>query len=193
MNGPDWTLRERAKIAAKEATKEGREAEDKVYKAKSTVLGLALAKIRSKGRHIPEGVGKWTKAMDMAFPGKHTRRLYDGLEKKDASLLAQLRTNKTKLRGYLGIIGAAETEICACGRGVEGVRHFLFTCRRWASLRPTWLATMGRMSRGSLGKALGGMTAEETEPWAPNTRLVEATLKFVRSTGRWEEEETTNY
>ena len=182
-------LQDKAKVAAKIATRPDRVEIRGIYKARSIILNLVIAKIRKKGNTLPEGVGKFTRAMDMALPGEHTRKIYDGLGKRDACLLAELRTNKSKLRGYLNTIGAIESGFCKCGRAIETVRHFLFACQRWEGLRSVWLASMGRINRGSLGKALGGKTVEDSEPWAPNLRILKETLKFVKATGRWEEED----
>ena len=48
-------------------------------------------------RDIPEDVGKFSKKVDAALPGKHTRRLYDDLSREEASVLAQLRTGIARL------------------------------------------------------------------------------------------------
>lgn len=53
-------------------------------------------------------MGKFSKAMDIALPGKHTRELYDKLKRREASMLAQLRTGMTRLNGFLSRIGAVD-------------------------------------------------------------------------------------
>ena len=70
-------------------------------------------------------MGKFSKAMGTALPGKHTRDLYDKLKRREASVLAQLRTGITRLNGFLGRIGAVESNRCACGHARETVEHFL--------------------------------------------------------------------
>ena len=62
--------------------------------------------------------------MDQALPGDHVRKLYDKLSKTEANLLAQLRTGKNRLNSDLARINAVESEMCACGREAETVRHF---------------------------------------------------------------------
>ena len=37
--------------------------------------------------------GKFLQRIDRALPGKHTKKLYNALNRTDASILAQLRTN----------------------------------------------------------------------------------------------------
>lgn len=56
-----------------------------------------------------------SKRMDKALPGSHTRALYDTLMKREAKVLAQLRTGMSALNGYLHRIGVAESDMCACG------------------------------------------------------------------------------
>lgn len=147
-------------------------------------MNLKLARQRG-GRGLPEGVGKWTRRMDTALPGKHTRRIYDGLTKEEAGILAQLRTNMSKLREYLFKIGAADTPLCKCGYGqVESAKHFLFLCNRWSEMRPRGLEGV---DRGNISKVLGGKGAMAREPWTPNTKLIKATIQFVKDTRHFEE------
>jgi hypothetical protein len=55
---------------------------------------------------------------------RHTHTLYDGLKRKEAIVLAQLRTGMTRLNSSLSKIGAAESDLCICGRASETVRAF---------------------------------------------------------------------
>ncbi|KIX04163.1 uncharacterized protein Z518_07717 [Rhinocladiella mackenziei CBS 650.93] len=41
--------------------------------------------------------GQYTKQLDRAFPGMHTRRIYDGLKREEAQIVAELRTGKVAL------------------------------------------------------------------------------------------------
>lgn len=54
---------------------------------------------------LPEGVGKYSKRMDKALPGSHTRRLYETMTKREAKVLAQVRTGMSALNGYVHKIG----------------------------------------------------------------------------------------
>jgi hypothetical protein len=73
--------------------------------------------------------------IDAAWPGKHTRRMYDDLSKRQASILAQLRTGMTLLNRYLHNIKAVETNICDCSKVVESREHFILHCVRWSEQR----------------------------------------------------------
>lgn len=64
---------------------------------RSTTLRVARAK-RASTKSLPEKVGRDSKKVDTAPPGKHSRLLYDHLVRKEAGVLAQLRT------GWLGSI-----------------------------------------------------------------------------------------
>jgi hypothetical protein len=56
--------------------------------------------------------------------------MYDDLSKRQASILAQLRTGMTLLNGYLHNIKAVETNLCDYGEAVELREHFIFHCVR---------------------------------------------------------------
>jgi hypothetical protein len=129
-----------------------------------------LAKQRQR-RALPEGVGKFSKALDLASSGKHTRDLYDKLKRREACILAQLRTGMARLNGFLSRIGAVESDLCPCGRARETVEHFLLRCARWATLREDMLqCTVTR--RGSLSFYLGGKAPSDPKEWSPDIRAV---------------------
>lgn len=122
---------------------------------KQNPLLLTMQEQKWKTRILPDGVGKYSKEMDTALPGKHTRTLYDSLKRREASVLAQLRTGMARLNGYLYRIGAAESDQCACGQARETVKHFLFRCTRWDAYRTQMLAQTDTR-RGNLSFYLGG-------------------------------------
>ncbi|PVH68992.1 hypothetical protein DL98DRAFT_399553, partial [Cadophora sp. DSE1049] len=66
-----FELSRRAKEAARQATEPGRIPEGRCYQAKSTTINNARAKEAT--RTLPNGVGKYSREMDAALPGKHTR------------------------------------------------------------------------------------------------------------------------
>lgn len=77
-------------------------------------------------------VGKFTKSIDKALPDKvHTRLLYGGKTKAEATILNQLRTGMSRLNGYLGKIKAPPTLLCSGGREEDSIDHYLFRCPRW--------------------------------------------------------------
>ena len=181
-------LQDKAKNVAKGATKKDSEVEGAIVRTVSTTANLALAARKGKSR-LPEGVGKWTRAMDKALPGKHTRLLYDGLTKREASILAQLRTNKSKLRGYLSSCGAVESGQCECGRDDETVEYFLLKCRRWQSLQVRSMEREGRKLRPNLAALLGGKKHYgDDKYWAPDLVAVKATIQFAVATRRFDSE-----
>jgi hypothetical protein len=156
---------------------------------KSTALSTALAN-QEKERTLPPGVGKYSRELDAALPGKHTRTLYDSLTKTEASILAQLRTGMSRLNGYLHRIGAAESDQCPCGVAKETVKHFLFRCVRWRDHR-TDMRQQTTTRWGDLAFFLGGRSTEQKQqgpldpsPWAPNIAAVKATIRFAMATGR---------
>jgi hypothetical protein len=179
----DFALGAEAKEAAQRATRQGHAPRrSQVPQAKSTAIRLALAKQRH-GRVLPEGVGKFSKGMDAALPGKHTRDLYDKLKRREAYVLAQLRTGMARLNGFLSRIGAAESDSCACGRATETVEHFLFRCVRWTALREDMLQC--RVTRrGNLSFYPGGKAPSDPKEWSPDMKAVRARIKYAIATGR---------
>lgn len=125
----------------------------------------------------------WVKRVDAALPGKHTRQLYDRLSRKEASVLAQLRTGMARLNGYLYRINVAQTDQCDCGQARETVEHFLFRCRRWTALR-TEMLQCTNTHRGNISFFLGGKSPSDKQDWTPNVESVRASIRFAIATGR---------
>jgi exonuclease III len=149
---------------------------------KSTMLNAARSK-RGTTRCLPEKVGKHSKRVDIALPGKHTRRLYDELLWKEASVLAQLRTGMARLNSYLHRINAAPTDQCACGQARETVEHFLFRCTKWTTYRTEMLQCTAT-HRSNISFYLGGKTPTDDKFWTPDLAAVRATIRFAMATGR---------
>jgi hypothetical protein len=171
-----------AKDQAKIATRQGSIPQKQLPRTRSTTFNIARAK-RSTTRRLPENVGKYSKRIDKALPGKHTQPLYDQLSRKEASVLAQLRTGMARLNSYLYRIRASSTDQCACGEARETVDHFLFRCRRWTAQR-TELLQCTETHRGNISFCLGGKTRMDNENWAPNMKAVRAAIRFAIATGR---------
>ena len=181
----DFHLGKRAKEAARTATEQGQVPQEQSYQAKSTTIST-ISKQREK-KALPKEVGKYSKELDIALPGKHTRGLYDAFKRREASILAQLRTGMARLNGYLHRIGAAESDLCPCGQATETIKHFLFRCTTWNTQRAQMLAQT-ETRRSSLSFFLGGKTASDPEKWTPNIEAVRATVKYAMATGRLETE-----
>lgn len=80
-------------------------------------------------------VGKHSKRVDAALPGKHTRQLYEDRPWKERNMLAQLRTDMSVLNNSLYRVRQVASDKCACGREQESVPHFLFRCNKWTRHR----------------------------------------------------------
>ncbi|OBS15728.1 hypothetical protein FPOA_13459 [Fusarium poae] len=120
-----FTLGAKAKTEARKATDSGCRPTKPLYQARSTRLRVLLAQ-RRQHMVLPESVGSYSKQLDRALPGKHTRTLYDALKRRESDILVQLRTGMARVNRYLHRIGAAETDTCDCGQEEETVDHFLF-------------------------------------------------------------------
>jgi hypothetical protein len=156
------------------------EVKDQTLSAKATVL--SLAKKKHQGKPIKK-VGEYTRKFDTAFPGKHTRLLYNTFKRTEANILAQLRTGMSRLNGYLHRINAADSDLCACGQAKETVEHFLFRCTHWDQHREAMLQHTAT-KKGSLSYFLGGKAASDPSSWKPSLAAVRATVQYAIATGR---------
>jgi ribonuclease HI len=171
-----------AKEQARAATQEDAVTQKQVPRMKSTTLNLARSQAAASSE-LPDNVGRHSRRVDTALPGKHTRQLYDRLSWKEASVLAQLRTGMARLNGYLFRINVAETDQCACGQARETVEHFLFRCQKWTTHRMEMLQCT-HTHRGNISFFLGGKSPLDGENWKPNLEAVRASIRFAIATGR---------
>ena len=173
-----------AKEQARAATQEDAVPQKQVPRMKSTTLNIARSQA-ALSSELPEKIGRHSRRVDAALPGKHTRQLYDRLSWKEASVLAQLCTGMARLNGYLFRINAAETDQCACGQARETVDHFLFRCRKWTAHR-TELLQCTHTHRSNMSFFLGGKSPSDDQKWKPNLEAVRASIRFAIATGRLE-------
>ncbi|KAL9570493.1 hypothetical protein ACKAV7_005381, partial [Fusarium commune] len=183
-----FTLGVKAKTEARKATESGCKATKPPHQARSTRLRVLLAQ-RRRLMVLPESVGGYSKRLDKALPGKHTRILYDALKRRESDILVQLRTGMARVNRYLHRIGAVETDTCDCGQEEETIDHFLFRCPRWDEQREH-MRIVDREMMGNLSFFLGGKTADDGHRWSPNLRAVRAAIKFATSTGRLDATQT---
>ncbi|KAJ5198762.1 uncharacterized protein N7498_007879 [Penicillium cinerascens] len=173
-----------AKDQARAATQEDTIPQRQVPNMKLTTLKIARAQAIPSS-DLPESIGKHSRRLDKALPGKHTRQLYDRLSWKEASVLVLLRTGMARLNGYLFRINAAETDQCACGQARETVDHFLFRCRKWTAHR-TEMLQCTHTHRSNISFFLGGKSPSDDQKWTPNLDAVRASVRFAIATGRLE-------
>lgn len=179
---PENTLLQKAKQQAKAMTQVGAISERPFPAMRSTTLTIARTKLPVVDA-LPESVGRFSKRIDQALPGKHTKMMYDQLTRKEAAVLVQLRTGMARLNDYLHRINAAPSALCSCGQARETVEHFLFTCVRWMEQRKVMLECT-TTQRGNLSFYLGGKQRSDKTNWQPDMRAVRATIKFALATGR---------
>lgn len=178
----DLTMGREAKRQAQKATRAECTPQSLPYQARSTRIRLEAGQLRQQ-RTLPDRVGGYSKRIDRALPGKHTKTLYDALKRREADVLSQLRTGMARINSYLSKIGAAESDICECGRAPETMEHFLFRCTRWDTERES-MRQAGQSMMGNLSFFLGGKSASDGPKWAPNLEAVRAAIKFAMATGR---------
>ena len=183
-------LKSLAKSAARGEMQLGHIPQSDFPSAKTTILKTARA--REKATPIPPHVGRFSRTLDQALPGAHTKTLYDNLRRNEAAVLIQLRTGMSRLNGYLHIIKAADSDLCQCGIARETVKHFLFRCPRWDHLRQD-LLSQTEVQRGNLSFYLGGKTCQDGNDWVPNMSAVHATIKFALRSKRLEDTRDITY
>ena len=171
-----------AKTEAQEAVEREVTPVTQTYQAKSTALRLAVDEKRYSNR-LPENVGKYSRRIDKALPGKHTRALYDVLKKRESKVPVQLYKGTARLNGLLHRIGAAESDLCNCGRAGEHVEHFLFRCEKWKEEREV-MSKGSRSKMGNLPFFLGSKTAADDDKWKPDMRAIQAIIRFAITTRR---------
>ena len=156
----DVSIGYEAKKQAQRATKAECTAQTMPYQARSTRIRLMAARL-SQQRRLPYRIGGYSKRIDRALPGKHTNVLYDSLKRREADVFAQLRTGMARINSHLCKIGAAESDMCECGRAPETMEHFLFRCARWETEREV-MRQAGQNMMGNLSFFLGGKSASAT-------------------------------
>ena len=177
-----------AKQKAKATTQRHATPQTQLPCMRSTTLSMARSK-QSTTRSLPEKVGKHSKRVDTALPGKHTRQLYDHLSWKEASILAQLRTGIARVNAYLHRIEATPSDQCACEQARETVEHFLFRCTKWTAHRSEMLRCTDTQ-RSNISFYLGGKSPSDSKNWTPNMDAVRATIRFAIATGRLDASQT---
>jgi hypothetical protein len=179
---PVFELGQRAKQLTQRSTEEGREAQDRVKMSRRTVQN-AQERPRRATSQVSTTFGEFVRRTDATWPGNHTRRMYHDLSKRQASILAQLRTDMTPLYGYLQNIKAAETNFCDCGEAVESREHFIFHCIGWSEQRKILGACTGE---DQLSRLLGGKSTTDTDEWNPDMDVVRAVINFTLATKMFE-------
>ena len=141
----------------------------------------------------PWKTGKYLQQIDAALPGTHVRKLYDTLTRREAQVLAQLRTGHSRLRGFLAKLGFEDSPACECGERVETVRHFLLHCPRYQDLRMDMIEE-ARDRYGDMSYMLGGRSRcrrpdgswidGPAAKWTPNLKAVRVVIRYAIATGR---------
>lgn len=184
----DLPLGGEAKAEARKATQKDHRQEVQTYQARATRLRRAITRQQQR-RTLPIGIGKFSKRIDKALPGTHTRALYDRLKRREADILSQLRTGMARVNSYLYRIGAAESDTCECGQGAETIEHFLFRCTKWDTQREN-MRRIRQANIGNLSVFLGGKQATDGPKWAPDLEAVRATIRFAINTKRLDADQT---
>ncbi len=86
---------------------------------------------------------------------------------------------------YLARIGAPDSEVCACGWGVETVRHYLFRCPQWGEIQRNLRVHSHRAGETMHSASAPGLTdvTLTANMWTETKSSGNQTSKWLR--GRW--------
>ena len=138
-------------------------------------------------RMLPQGVGKAIRELDTALPGKHTKVIYDFINKRDARILVQLRTGCARLNQYLSRIKVVNSPSCQCGAAPESVQHFLFSCSKWTAERRE-MYMRWHDKEGNMRFFLSAKSTSDTNKWKPEREAITAVINYARATTRLDTE-----
>jgi ribonuclease HI len=115
------------------------------------------------------------KDIDKLMPSKKYLQLVEGLPRRKASLLIQLRSGHIPLLSHLHRIHRADSPICAqCHGGAETVLHYIMICPAYTAQRVLLRREGGRHAM-SIGKLLS------------DAKLLPHLFRFIGRTGRFQE------
>ncbi|GAA6057549.1 hypothetical protein NBRC10513_005600 [Rhodotorula toruloides] len=99
-------------------------------------------------------------------------RYYNGLTRRQATLLCRLRTGASSLNAYRAKFDASRDPLCSCGEE-EDREHILLTCPLYGDIRDSLLKHLRLRKLPSAGQLLG------------NPSYRNAVLDFLDRTGRF--------
>lgn len=149
--------------------------------------------ITTRARQHQWSTGNSLRSIDSAIPGEHTLKLYNTLNRKEASILAQLRTGHSRLNGFLAEINISESDQCECGQSVETIRHFLLLCPQFERQRRVLVDKLGPQfgnvphmvgGRNTYNPTSGSHRDGPAEKWKPDINTVRETIRYALNTGR---------
>ena len=143
-------------------------------------ISVAALKADAKKRVTLEWERRWKKSkqrrkiahFDRMPPSNAIGKFYMKCDRRDASLITQLRSQHIPLASYLHRIKAIDSNLCQRCGVPETVDHFLLTCQRWRSQR--------EQLRFDIGKRRFNLTSLLAIP-----KTIKATLNFVHSTNHF--------
>ncbi|KAJ5521816.1 hypothetical protein N7527_005931, partial [Penicillium freii] len=154
-----------AKEQARTATQEDTLPQERVPRIKSTTLNIARSQAVPNNK-LRENVGR------------HAKR-------KEATVLAQLRTGIARLNRYLNQINVAETDKYDCGQARETDKYNCGQARETTAHR-TEILQYTQTYQGNISFFLGGKQPSDNQKWTPNLEAVRASIRFAITTGRLE-------
>lgn len=146
------------------------------------LITLDVAHFKQTTLHLSDKIEKHFKRVDVALSDKHTQQLYDQLSWREASILAQLRTDMVRLNEYLYCIEIVLSDQYVCRQARETVKHFLFWCRKWTAYWVKMLQCTDTC-RSNIFFYLKDKTSSDDKNWKSDLNAVWVTIHFAIATG----------
>ena len=118
--------------------------------------------------------GGQLRILDPKLPGKHACKMYYKRSRREANLLAQIRTGHSWLKSYRKRFGKAQDDECECGAR-ETLAHVLIDCPRLRGLR--------QRLRKRVGPRLSSLSSMISDDIAEGE--LGAILEFAEKSGRF--------
>ena len=143
----------------------------KVYTLKSSQIMTINAEI---ARRTKESWNKATRRRQTSGARKVQTgtQLHTSLTRKQGATLTQLRTGHCGLNQYLHRFNITDDPHCACGHGIETVKHFLLDCRTHKNARKEL-------------REIVGWRNMRVQTLLSDPKVVRDTMEFVAKTGRF--------
>jgi hypothetical protein len=143
--------------------------------SKSALQQAATKTLKNDATQILHKSRQWRKlrTIDPTMPSNRYQKIIDGLSRKHAGLLTQLRTGHAPLNKHLYTTKCADSPVCpACEDAHETVHHLLLSCPVYERHRREMFYTLRRGSR-----TLATLLA--------HPKAIKHVFKFIGKTGRF--------
>lgn len=156
-------------------TKLPRELQRILPQSKTAVRMTNIKSLGTQNTKLFRQAAQWPRIIhiDPSLPSNRFKKITKKLNRRQATLLIQLRTGHAPLSKHLYTIKATNSPVCsACNDAHESVHHYLLRCPATEQLRRACFAGLGRAAR-------------TLETLLSNEKALKALFRFIGSTRRF--------